>query len=319
MNKQLSIKKWKIFKLPPVIYMLLCLVIIFSMATPQYLSFQNIKNILMQSSTLMILAFGQTLVVLTQGTDLSIGAQVSMVTVAWITLARKGVPLPVGAIIVLLLTSCVGIINGLLVAKGKMPPFIATFGMQNVINSFTLLLTAGAAVTYSSNIFLIITESSLFGIKAPVFIAAGIFAVTWVILNRTKFGMGIFGLGGNPEALALAGVNTVKVTVKAYAYAGLLAGVAGLLTACRVESGQPTAGAGLEFESIAATLLGGTSMREGRGNVTNTIFGVLLLSVVRNGLNVVGITAVYQSAIIGIIMLSAIIIDSLARQSQERN
>ena len=238
MNKQLSIKKWKIFKLPPVIYMLLCLVIIFSIATPQYLSFQNIKNILMQSSTLMILAFGQTLVVLTQGTDLSIGAQVSMVTVAWITLARKGVPLPVGAIIVLLLTSCVGIINGLLVAKGKMPPFIATFGMQNVINSFTLLLTAGAAVTYSSNIFLIITESSLFGIKAPVFIAAGIFAVTWVILNRTKFGMGIFGLGGNPEALALAGVNTVKVTVKAYAYAGLLAGVAGLLTACRVESGQ---------------------------------------------------------------------------------
>ena len=319
MNKQLSIKKWKIFKLPPVIYMLLFLVIIFSIATPQYLSFQNIKNILMQSSTLMILAFGQTLVVLTQGTDLSIGAQVSMVTVAWITLARKGVPLPVGAIIVLLLTSCVGIINGLLVAKGKMPPFIATFGMQNVINSFTLLLTAGAAVTYSSNIFLIITESSLFGIKAPVFIAAGIFAVTWVILNRTKFGMGIFGLGGNPEALALAGVNTVKVTVKAYAYAGLLAGVAGLLTACRVESGQPTAGAGLEFESIAATLLGGTSMREGRGNVTNTIFGVLLLSVVRNGLNVVGITAVYQSAIIGIIMLSAIIIDSLARQSQERN
>lgn len=307
----------RICQLPPVVYMLLILIVGFSFASDRFLSLSNFSNILLQASPLLILAFGQTLVVLSQGTDLSVGAQISFVTVIWMLMARAGIPLVPAAGFAVCSTCLIGALNGLVVAKGAIPPFIATFGMQSVLSGVALLLSGSASVTYRSNFYIIVMESTLFGIRFPIYLAVGIFVATWILLYRTRFGTNVFGLGGNPEALALAGVNTTHVYIKVYLYAGLLAGIAGILTGCRIESGHPTVGVGLEFESIAATLLGGTSLREGKGSLKNTIYGVLFLAVMKNGLNLTGISAVYQSLIIGLIMLFALVIDALIRRVRQ--
>jgi len=299
--------------LPPVAWMLVIIIIIFSFNSPNYLSFSNFRNILIQSSPLMILAFAQTCIVLTQGTDLSLGAQVGFVTVMTVFLAKRGVPLVVSMIIAVLLTVCIGAVNGLIIAKGHILPFIATFGMQNIVFSIALLLTSGASIYYPSFTYRIVTESTFLFIPMMVWVAVLTFILVWFILKYTKFGTNIRGLGGNREAMVLAGINPTHSLIKTYAFAGFIAGIAGIITLCRVESGQPIVAVGWEFQAVAATLLGGSSLREGKGGVPGTIFGVLLITVVKNGLNIIGVRSIFQNAIIGSIVLAAIIIDAVIR------
>lgn len=325
MNAQATIRKSgfghtllrAVKNVPPVVYMIVILAGIFSFTSKNFLSWNNIQNILVQSVPLLILAMGQTLIVLTQGTDLSLGAQVSFATVMWIWMAQKGIPFAIGAVLTLVFTVIFGSLNGLLVGKGKIMPFIATLGMQNIINSISLTITSGSSIYINSTLFMNISETKILFLPLPVWIAVAVFALTWILLRNTRFGANIVGLGGNPEALSLAGINTTLCLVKTYAYAGLVAGIAGLVTACRVESGQPTVGTGWEFDAVAATLLGGTSMREGRGGVVGTVFGVLLIKMLANGLNISGVSALYQNATIGSIVLAAIVIDALIRRNKK--
>lgn len=300
-------------RVPPVAYMLVIIIVIFSFMDSHYLSFSNFRNVLIQSTPLMIVAFGQTCIVLTQGTDLSLGAQVSFVTVFTVFLAQRGIILEAAMLIAVCCTMLIGAVNGLIVAKGNIPPFIATYGMQNIVNSISLLLTAGSSVYFSSFTYRIVTETTILFIPLMVWVAVAVFVIVWVVLRKTKFGTNIYGLGGNREALALAGISPVKCLIKTYAFASMIAGIAGIITLCRVESGQPIVANGWEFQAVAATLLGGTSLREGKGGVTGTIFGVLLIQIIKNGLNVVGVQSIYQNAIIGSIVLAAIIIDAVVR------
>ncbi|MDR3588684.1 MAG: ABC transporter permease [Negativicutes bacterium] len=300
----------KIKHAPFVIWMMLAIVGGLGVFVPSYFSVGNFTNVLVQSSPLLILAFGQTLIILTEGIDLSLGAQVSFVTVIWMFLATMGVDLYLAAAIAVCLAVLAGTVNGVLIAKGGLPPFIATLGVQNVLNSISLLLTAGASIYYHTYTFQLISESMFLFLPLPVWIAYGMFAITWLLLYRTKFGTNIFGLGGNMEALTFAGIDVSKAIIKTYAYAGLLAGIVGILVACRVESGQPTIGNGWEFDTIAATILGGTSFREGKGGIVGTILGVLLIYVIKNGLNVAGVNGLYQNAIIGSVVLTAIVVDT---------
>ncbi len=309
--------KDRIRSIPPVVWMLLLMMVVFSLTNRSYFSLQNFVNILRQSVPLMILAFAQTLIVLTQGTDLSLGAQVSLVTVIWVYLCRLNVPVGLAAVAAVLTSMLAGAINGVLVSKGKIPPFIATFGMQNILNSISLTLTAGSSIYFSSDLFYRLYESRVIGIPGPVLVAVAVFALTWLLLYRTKFGTNIFALGGNQEAMTLAGIDTSCAYIKTYMFAGFLAGISGLITACRVESGQPIVGSGWEFEAVAATLLGGTSLREGKGGIVGTVFGVLMLTSLRNGLNISGVSAMYQNAIIGAIVMLAIVVDAMIRRSQE--
>lgn len=212
----------------------------------------------------------------------------------------------------------IGAVNGLIVAKGNLPPFIATFGMQNIVNSISLMLTAGSSIYISSTLYQVVTERKLLALPMMVWIAAVMFVLVWIVLNRTKFGTNIHALGGNREAMVLAGISPLKCQIKTFAFAGFLAGITGIVTLCRVESGQPIVANGWEFQAVAATLLGGTSMREGKGNVTGTIFGVLLIQVIKNGLNVCGVSAIYQNAIIGSIVLTAIVIDAVVRLRERK-
>ena len=194
----------------------------------------------------------------------------------------------------------------------------ATYGMQNIVNSISLLLTAGSSIYFDSLAYRTVTETTFLFLPIMVWVAVIVFIVVWVVLRKTKFGTNIHGLGGNKEALTLAGINPVKCMIKTFAFAGMIAGIAGVIALCRVESGQPTVATGWEFQAVAATLLGGTSLREGKGGVTGTIFGVLLIQIIKNGLNVVGVQSIYQNAIIGSIILAAIIIDAVVRIRSEK-
>lgn len=312
MMEKASVKQ-RLKNIPPVAYMLIVIITVFSFMDPHYFSFSNFRNVLIQSTPLMILAFGQTCIVLTQGTDLSLGAQVSFVTVFTVFLAQRGIILEVAMIIAVLCTVLIGAINGTIVAKGNIPPFIATYGMQNIVNSISLLLTAGSSIYFSSFTYRIVTEITILMIPLMVWVAVVVFIIVWIVLKKTKFGTNIHGLGGNKEALVLAGISPVKCLIKTYAFAGFIAGIAGIITLCRVESGQPIVATGWEFQAVAATLLGGSSLREGKGGVTGTIFGVLLIQIIKNGLNVIGVQSIMQNAIIGSIVLAAIIIDAVVR------
>ena len=312
MMEKASVKQ-RLKNIPPVAYMLIVIIAVFSFMDPHYFSFTNFRNVLIQSTPLMILAFGQTCIVLTQGTDLSLGAQVSFVTVFTVFLAQRGIILEVAMIIAVLCTIVIGAINGTIVAKGNIPPFIATYGMQNIVNSISLLLTAGSSIYFSSFTYRIVTETTILMIPLMVWVAVLVFIIVWIVLKKTKFGTNIHGLGGNKEALVLAGISPVKCLIKTYAFAGFIAGIAGIITLCRVESGQPIVANGWEFQAVAATLLGGRSLREGKGGVTGTIFGVLLIQIIKNGLNVIGVQSIMQNAIIGSIVLAAIIIDAVVR------
>ena len=312
MMEKASVKQ-RLKNIPPVAYMLIVIITVFSFMDPHYFSFSNFRNVLIQSTPLMILAFGQTCIVLTQGTDLSLGAQVSFVTVFTVFLAQRGIILEVAMIIAVLCTVLIGAINGTIVAKGNIPPFIATYGMQNIVNSISLLLTAGSSIYFSSFTYRIVTETTILMIPLMVWVAVVVFIIVWIVLKKTKFGTNIHGLGGNKEALVLAGISPVKYLIKTYAFAGFIAGIAGIITLCRVESGQPIVATGWEFQAVAATLLGGSSLREGKGGVTGIIFGVLLIQIIKNGLNVIGVQSIMQNAIIGSIVLAAIIIDAVVR------
>jgi ribose transport system permease protein len=303
--------------MPPVAWILFVMVVIFSLTSRNYFALSNLSNIFLQSAPLMLVAFAQTLIVLTEGIDLSLGAQVSFVTVFWILLLQIGIPIYFAAILAVLASMSVGAVNGLIISKARIPAFIATLGTQYILYSISLLLTAGASISFASDDFQMVSETAFLAIPTPVWIVALMFGLTWIMLYKTRMGASIFAMGGNKEAVVLAGINTVKASIKIYAYAGFLTGIAGLIIASQLESGQPVVGSGWEFEAVAATVIGGTSFREGKGGISGTILGVLLVSTLKNGLNIARVPSLYQSAIIGLVILTAIVLDVLVRRRRK--
>jgi len=199
----------------------------------------------------------------------------------------------------------------------KLPPFIATLGMQNILNSVALVTSNGSSVYYEHAIYKIIAKSSFLGIPYILWIAIGCFVLTMVLLKFTRFGARVISMGGNPESLKVAGYSPDLATIQAFTYTGFMTAVAGFILACRVESGNPIVGNGFEFNSVAAVLLGGTSMREGRGGIGGTVFGVLLIQILKNGLVMMNVSSIYQTAIIGIVVLFAIMLDAYIKRRQE--
>ena len=303
--------------MPPAIWMVALMVIYFTLNTKNYLSMRNFVTIAVQCAPLFVVACGQTLIVLLQGTDLSLGASVSMVTVVWVLLMQAQIH-PILAM--LLAIGCAvlgGLLNGVIVSKLRLPIFIATLGVSNILNSLALTLSNGASVYQQTDYFKVIANAKLIGLPVIVWIAIACFVLTWLLLNHTRFGSRVRALGGNSEALNFAGFSVEKATIQVFAYTGLMAGIAGIMLASRIESGNPIAGNGFEFNSVAAVLLGGTSMREGRGSIVGTVFGVLLIQILKNGLVMMNVSSIYQSAIIGIVVLLAIILDAFLKQKQE--
>ncbi len=301
--------KEKIHNVPPVLWMLITCIAIFTILSPQFFELSNFRNILIQAAPLLVVSIGVTVVLLSEGVDLSTGGTISLTTVLWITFLKMGIPITVAIIMTLIIALFVGGVNGFIVAKGNIPPFIVTLGMASITSGVALVITQGYSIYFFHPLFSRIVNSHLLYIPMPIVIAGVVFLVTWFLLYRTKYGAQVFGLGGNPEALTLGGINRIWSVVRVFSYSGLLAGITGLILASRIESGNPISGVGWEFDAVAATLIGGTSFNEGRGGIGGTILGVLLLAIIRNALNVIGVSSMYQSALIGSMVLLAIIID----------
>jgi ribose transport system permease protein len=316
-RKRTNGKSW-LGRVPPVVWVLAIMALLFqTMSRGIFFTVPNLLNVAVQGSALMILALGATCAILTEGIDLSLGSVLSLAGVVAVLTMQKNVgPIPAMLIGVASGFLC-GAINGLLIARYKLPPFIATLGMQGLAGGAAVVLTRASAVYADPAAFVYVGSGRLGPIPMPIVIAILAYLVMYVVFYHTSFGHYIYALGGNEAGAALSGVNTVFWKFMTFLVAGGLGGVAGVLLAARLRAAEPVIGTRWEFDAIAATIIGGTSFEKGRGGITGTVLGVVLISVLRNGLNVIGVRMALQALVIGVVIILAIIFEVLLRRRQE--
>lgn len=302
---------------------LIVLVAGFSLASPSFLRTDNIISILQATSVNGVLAVGVTLIIITGGIDLSIGTLMTFcAVVAGVVLTWMGAPLPLGVLAAIATGALVGLVSGTLVARAKIPPFIATLGMMLVLKGLSLIVTGTKPIYFNDTEgYTAISQGSLVGRLIPqfplpngvlvLFAVAGV--VAW-ILGRTVLGRYTFALGSNEEAVRLSGVDTGRWKMAIYALSGGIVGIAGLLISSRLNSAQPALGLGYELEAIAAVVIGGTSLSGGRGTVLGTVIGALIMSVLTNGLRVLSVAPEWQTVVTGVIIIAAVYADQLRRR-----
>ena len=292
-----------------VAYILLLLVAGFSAFAPGFATGSNLANIGLQSAVLLMLALPSTLVIMTEGIDVSIAAVLGLCGVVLAIIIVKGGPVPLALAAAIAVGFAFGSLNGALVALLKMPPFVVTLGTLGMAHGLALVVTDGQSIVGLGKAIHDIYESRLLGIPFPVLMAAAAYAVTHYLLYHTRFGAYVFAIGGNREALVLAGARANAYHVGVYALAGLMAGITALLLTGRMNSGHPTAAIGMEFEAIAAVIVGGTSFEHGKGWLFGTLLGVVTVGVLRNGLNILAIPSSLQVVSIGVLLIVALTID----------
>jgi inositol transport system permease protein len=289
----------------------LVIVVVFMFISPNFMTVSNWTNLLRQLSVLMLLACGQTLVILTAGIDLSIGALMGLVSVVVSYTLLSFNPL-LAIVFGLCVGILVGVVNGLLIGKLNITPFIATLGSMTVIGGLAMVITNGTPVHGLPNTWFFDLGRGYVGpVPIPVIIAFVGVVLTYIILNQTKFGRYLFAIGGNEEAAKLAGINVSLVKIGTYAFAGMLSGVASLILTARVITGQPQLGSGMELDSIAAVVIGGTSLMGGIGSIGGTVIGVLIIGVLKNGLTLLGVSTFMQQVVIGLMLIFAILLSTM--------
>nr|WP_257958808.1 ABC transporter permease [Bacillus sp. V3-13] len=290
---------------------LIALVVLMSILSPTFFTSGNLLNIVRQMSIIGIVAIGVTMVIITTGIDLSSGSVIALVSVMVATFAQPdSYPLIVAILIGLGVGLLAGVINGTIIAKGKIAPFIVTLGMMTAARGAALLFSDGRPIGNLSPAFTFIGQGTLLGIPVPIFIFAFVGIVSYMLLNHTKFGKYVYAIGGNEQAAIIAGVNVVKYKILIYGYAGLLSSVAGIVLTSRIASGQPTAGTMYELDAIAAAVIGGTSLTGGIGTIGGTIIGALIIGVMNNGLDLLNVSSYWQQILKGAIIVIAVLIDS---------
>ncbi|MEA5053865.1 MAG: ABC transporter permease, partial [Propionicimonas sp.] len=288
---------------------------VFSVLTPVFLTEYNMLNILRQSAVTGILAAGMTFVIIAGGIDLSIGSVVALTGVVAAGLMQAGTNVGVAIIVALLIGLVFGIANGIAVAVVKIPAFIATLGTMTIGSSIALAYTQGLPISSLPEPFTFLGQGSVGPIPTPVIIAAGVVIAAGFVLRRTIVGRYAYAIGGNEDASYLSGVPTTRWKIVMYGLLGLLAGIAGVVLTARQNSGQPTAGSGIELTVIAAVVIGGTSLSGGRGSIWGSVAGTLLITVINNGLNLLNVSPYFQGMFVGALILLAVGLDWRNRSS----
>jgi ribose transport system permease protein len=302
-------------RLPGVAIALVLLSVTFAVLAPSFATVPNLANVLIQSVILLLLALPMTLIIMTEGLDLSMGAVLTLASILLaLTVLATGSSL-LGLAAALAIGLGFGLANGLIVARLEIPPFITTLGTLGVAQGLSLLVTDGQSVVGLPREINQVYNGAVAGLPIPIIIGVIAYAAVHLLLYHTRFGSYIFALGGNREALKLAGISDRTVLVAVYAVGGLMAGFAALLMTARMNSAHPTAGIGLEFDAIAAVAVGGTSFERGNGWLLGTLLGVLLVGVLRNGLNLLAVPSSAQVAGIGALVIAALLIDGLRSRS----
>ena len=305
------------------------MVLVAALLSPAFVSSTNLINVVRQMSIVGLIALGVTGVIVSAGIDLSSGSVVGLTAVVAASLAQlpdysaafyPGLHLP---LIVPVLAACVvgalvGLINGSLVAKARIPPFIATLGTYTAIRGAAMLYTSGRPISDLTDDYNFIGQGDVFGLPVPIIILVVMAAVTHILYAHTKFGKYIYAIGGNEQAARVSGIDAARYKMLIYVYASFLAGLAGLVVSSRIGSGQPGLGVGYELDAIAAAVIGGTSLSAGGiGTVAGTIVGALIIGVLNNTLDLMNVSAYWQQIIKGCIIVGAVVIDQLKHRGSK--
>ncbi|MEH6943347.1 ribose ABC transporter permease RbsC [Bacillus sp. JJ722] len=297
-------------KLGPLLGLLL-LVAIVSIINPSFLAPLNILNLLRQVAINALIAYGMTFVILTGGIDLSVGSILALSSALMAGMIVSGLDPIIAILIGCVLGAMMGAINGVLVTKGKMAPFIATLATMTIFRGLTLVYTDGNPITGLGDnyAFQLFGRGYFLGIPVPAITMILTFAILWVILHKTSFGRKTYAIGGNEKAALISGIKVDRVKIMIYSLAGLLAALAGAILTSRLDSAQPTAGTSYELDAIAAVVLGGTSLSGGRGWIVGTLIGALIIGTLNNGLNLLGVSSFFQMVVKGLVILAAVMVD----------
>ena len=321
--RQVAVQLRSIFNKYGIFLVFIAMLIVASILSPAFLSKTNLINVVRQMSVVGLIALGVTGVIVSAGIDLSSGSVVGLSAVVAASLSQlpdypaafyKGLQVP---LFVAILAACgvgalVGLINGSLVAKTRIPPFIATLGTLTAIRGAALLYTGGRPISDLTDGYNFIGQGDLFGVPVPILLLVLMALVTHVLYSQTKFGKYVYAIGGNEQAARVSGINVGKYKMLMYVYAGFLAGLAGLVVSARIGSGQPGLGQGYELDAIAAAVIGGASLSAGGiGTVAGTVVGALIIGVLNNILDLTNVSAYWQQIIKGCIIVGAVILDQL--------
>ena len=290
------------------------LVILFAVISSLNSSFidpSNLKNLLRQVSINALISFGMTFVILTGGIDLSVGSILALSSVLMGSFIKSGNNPIVGIVLACVMGAVLGAVNGLVITKGKVAPFIATLATMTIIRGFTLVYTNGNPISSltESEAFHSFGQGFFMGLPVPAIMMLLMFAVSYFILHKTTLGRKTYAVGGNEKVSFIAGIKIDRIKIFAYTITGFLCGMAGAILTSRLNSAQPTAGTGYELDAIAAVVLGGTSLSGGKGRIVGTIIGALIIGTLNNGLNILNVSSFYQQVGKGIVILLAVLMD----------
>lgn len=298
------------------IYLALALMLIlFSIINPVFLTMGNIITMVRQVSFNAILAMGMTMIIITGGIDLGVGSVLALsavITAGMVKADNPLLPLPLAILIGLLVGALCGGFNGYFVTKGKLPPFIVTMVMMTIARGGAQLITKGRPVTGLLPKFNFIGSGFFLKIPIPIYILAFVVILSWFILNKIKTGRYIYAVGGNEQSAAASGIKVDRVKMFVYVYSGILSALVGIILTARLNSAAPVLGGGYELDAIAATVIGGTSMDGGKGKVTGTLVGALIIGTISNGLDILNVSAYWQQIVKGLIILFSVMIDRRA-------
>lgn len=273
---------------------LIILMAVITIINSNFLTANNLLNLLLQVTSNALIAFGMTFVILTGGIDLSVGSILALSSALTAGLLGSGMPVTLAILISLILGCILGMMNGLLISYGKLAPFIVTLATMTIFRGATLVYTNGNPITKGLSdtfLFQFLGQGYIVGIPFPVIIMFIVFIVLYVLLHKTAFGKSVYAIGGNEKAAYISGVKLNKVKIIIYSISGMMASISGLIITSRLSSAQPTAGASYEMDAIAAVVLGGTSLSGGKGRILGTLIGALIIGVLNNGLNIIGVSA----------------------------
>ena len=293
---------------------LFLLIAVVSSLNPNFFNIDNFLNIFRQTSINAIIAIGMTFVIFIAGIDLSAGSALALSGAVAASLISKDVSVYIVVPLILCFGAGLGLVNGALVAFGKVQAFMATLIMMLMLRGLTMIYTNGRPITtgFSDNAdtFSSIGTGFIWGIPVPVWLMLLLFGIGWYVLSQTRIGRYIYALGGNESATALSGININRVKLFVFAVSGLLAALAGLIVTARLGSAQPTAGSGYELDAIAAVVVGGTSLMGGKGRIFGTLIGALIIGFLSNALNLLNIDSYYQLVAKALVILAAVILDN---------
>jgi ribose transport system permease protein len=314
-----NVLKKLLIKTPGPLYAIIALTIFFTYISPNFFSVDNGFSLMLQGAALAVLACGMTMAILTAGIDLSLGAIPGLAGVTFALALQFGLPAGLAIGIALLTGMLCGSINGILIGCFKMDEFVATLGMMSVAEGFALAFSNGAALPVANPFIPWLAGSHLMlGIAVPVWLAAIIFVIIYLLVHQTKFGVHLYAIGGNRDVALLSGVNVPKIRFFLYCLNGVLGALAGIILVGRMNTAHPSAAIGMEFDAIAAVVIGGTALSGGQGGVPGTILGVGVVCVLRSGLNMTGLPSSWQMVVLGSIILGTIIMETLRKNKMRR-